>query len=83
MQAVSLEQLRDHAEALVEEPELPIGKRLELQELLDALDLQEQQVVCADAAVSAVAKVGLVPCIQPLDSCCGVWVWSCPASRTV
>ena len=57
------DQLRDRAEIMVEQAMLPMGKRLELQHLLATLNAHEQHVICADAAVSAVAKVGVSLCI--------------------
>ena len=58
-QAMTQDELRDHAEAIIGQAALPLDKRMELQQLLQSLDEQEQQVVCADAAVSADAQVPL------------------------
>lgn len=57
LKGMTVNQLKDHADDMVANTNLPEAKRDELQSLLGTLHQEEHQVACADAAVSAVAKV--------------------------
>lgn len=66
VQGMTVNQLKDHADDMVANTNLPEAKRDELQSLLGTLHQEEHQVACADAAVSAVAKVRHTPSIAML-----------------